>query len=214
MTAVKIMNADFSMMKFSSVKVKSDLYFIKAYIDKKDIVLKLPALRIPFDSRVNQFGVLEVNVSVGNKNEDLLIKLKELDDNIQKFSKELGWFEGEYKYLPFLKESDKFDPIVKLKISKTDENISTLFFDKQKNPLEVKTFDDVVELMKKGNYIESAIRCTGVWINKKNNTFGLSFKTDQILLKSVFVPEKDFEFNSDTDESTDTEILFSDSECE
>jgi hypothetical protein len=194
MVFYKVKEIDFSQIKFSKTNKKTGLRFMTAYYDKKSFGIKLPKLRIPFDSRVNQFGQLEINISLG-KEEELQKSLQKLDEEMETFVTENEWFEqGEdYCYVPFVKQSEDFPASIKLKITKKDDMIKTLFYDEEKQKIDVKDYRDVVDLIKKGTCIQSAIECSGVWVS--GNKFGLTWKTEQIRIISR--PDAPFDFDED-----------------
>lgn len=205
-----------SEIKFSRAKSNSGRRFIVAYYNKKNLALKLPKLRIPFDSRVNQFDQLEINVSLGS-NQELIDKIKDLDEKMIEFALEHNWFNGKaFDYTPTLKESknNQFPPTLRIKVPNKDNVIKTLFFNKDKTKIEINDETDVVSIMKKGTHVQTAIECVGVWINESK--FGLSWKAEQVRIISK--PEEineEYTFDdSDDEEISDTELLIDDSDDE
>lgn len=213
----KITDIDFSEIKFSKTKSSSGRRFILAYYNKKILGIKFPSLRIPFDSRVNQFGQLELNVSLGN-NEVLINKIKDLDTQMQDFCKTNNWFTEEVipSYTPMLKEANNgnFPPTIKFKVPNKDNIIKTIFYDENKQVIDIKNENQVVDLMTKGTRIQSAIECVGVWFN--DNKYGLAWKAEQIRVMSK--PEEnvnvneDYSFISSDEEISDTDLLIDDDE--
>lgn len=210
----KINNVDFNELKFSKTKKSTGLRFVIVYLNKKKVGLKLPTLRIPFDSKVNQFGHLEVNLSLGT-DKTLIEKLQTLDQCMLKFAEENKWFEGiakeDLQYTPMIKESTNgnFPPTIKVKIPYKENVVGTVFYDADKTVIPVDDQESAADLLSKNKKIQTAIECVGVWIN--NNRFGLSWKAEQIrILKDEPVSqEPDFEFDSDSECSgmSDTELL-------
>lgn len=209
----KINTVDFSELKFSKTKKSSGLRFVIVYLNKKKFGLKLPSLRIPFDSKVNQFGQLEVNLTLGD-DDSLTDKLRQLDEWIVKYAEEHKWFEGiskeDIQYTPMVKESvnGNYPPTIKIKIPYKDNVVGTIFYDADKTVVPVDDQESAVELLSKNKRIQTAIECVGVWIN--NNKFGLSWKAEQIrILKDAPLVQQEPEFESDSDCSgmSDTELL-------
>ncbi len=209
----KINTVNFSDLKFSKSKKSSGLRFVIVYLNKNKVGLKLPSLRIPFDSKVNQFGQLEVNLCLNNEGA-LIEKLKELDECMLKFAEEHNWFEGipkeEIKYTPMIKESanGNFPPTIKIKIPYKDNVVGTIFYDTDKTVISVDDQEAAAKLLSKNKRIQTAIECVGVWIN--NNKFGLSWKAEQIrFLKDAPPVPQEPEFDSDSEYSgmSDSELL-------
>lgn len=221
MEFTKINEIDLSKIKFSRTKNSSGFRFISAFYNKKSIGLKFPSLRIPFDSKVNKYNQLEINVSL-DKNEELINKITDLDNQMKLFAVENKWFNSnvEYDYTPMLKKSNSdYPPSIKMKIPIKDSVISTTFYDENKKKITVDNYNDVEDLMTKGTNIQSAIQCVGVWFN--DDKFGLSWKAEQIRIMSK--PEikqesnnnqEDYAFCSDSeeDENSDVDLLIDDDE--
>lgn len=211
----KVTDIDFSQLAFSKTKNSSGKRFINAYYNKKILGLKFPPLKIPFDSKINMYDQLEINVSLGI-NEDLIESVKNLDEEMVKFADENKWFKDEnYKYTPTLKESSNgdFPPTIKMKIPVNNGVVKTTFFDENKKKINISTRNDVVNLMKKATVIQTAIECVGVWfIGEK---FGLAWKAEQIRIISKpeqFNREEEYGFcsSSSDDDKSDTELLIED----
>lgn len=211
MNFINVADFDSTKLKFSKSKNTSGRRFILAYYDKKSFGLKFPQLRIPFDSKVNQYGQLEVNVSLGS-NTELIDTLNVLDEQMKIFAEEHSW--GDVEYCPMVKESTNGDypPTIKMKIPVKDGIVKTSFYDISKKRLPADTEEDVVKLMKKGAYIQTAIGCVGVWFNDER--FGLTWKAEQIRIMSSPEPDPtpgNTFFCSDTDsEVSDLELLIED----
>lgn len=210
----KVMSVDFSKIAFSKTKTTSNKKFLSVYYNKQNLGLKLPSLRIPFDSKINQYDQLEINVSL-YKNEDIIEKLQKLDEYMLDFCKENNWVSSDnVRYVPMLKKSvnGNFPPTIKMKIPVKDGEVKTLFFDENKKKIDISTREQVTEHMKKGVYIQSAIECVGVWV--MGNSFGLSWKTEQIRINSRPFEQQDegYAFWSDSEDSdkSNLELLIDD----
>ena len=217
MSFYKVNDINFSELKFSRTKKTSGRRFILAYYNKKSFGLKIPKLRIPFDSRVNQFGQLEINLSLG-RDEELINKLQNLDEEMENFAILNEWFEdgADFTYNPMIRQSGDFPPLLKMKVQNKDGVIKTLFYDEAKKKIDVNDEDDVVSLMKKGTYVQSAIECTGVWFGE-DNKFGLCWKAEQIRIMSrpSSTKEEDcFTFCSDSEEEPESNGLLIDDDDE
>ena len=214
MSYLNINTVDFSQLKFPRQKSNSGTRFISAFYNKKALGLKLPKLRIPFDSQLSRYGQLEFNISLGN-NQEIIDKFYELDNQMVKFAEEFSWVEESCEYVPTLKESknSEFPPTIRIKIPKKDNTIKTLFFDKEKKKVDTLTNEDVLALLTKGTHILSAIECVGVWFNDER--FGLSWKAEQVRIVESPSTKKSsedyaFEDDSDIDSLSDTELLIDD----
>jgi hypothetical protein len=173
---------NFQNLKFSTTKQTAGRRFLNVYYDKKPLGIKLPSLRIPFDSKINHYGQLELNVSLGNNN-DLISKVKELDSDMVNFAEVNEWIDHDCEYVPTLKVSkgNSYPPTLKAKIPFRGGSVETSFFDKEKNHLtNIESLNDASKLLNKGKYILSALECTGVWFNEQR--WGLSWKAVQIRL--------------------------------
>ncbi len=222
MEFLKIENVDVKEIKFSKTKSQKGRRFINAYYNKKILGLKFPSLRIPFNTKINQFGQLELNLSL-DKNDALIKSIKEIDNQMSSFCKEHEWFPGSVKpvYTPMLKESVKGDypPTIKLKIPIKDSNeIKTSFYDSTKKKMVVKTPEDVSEVLKQGVRVQAAAECNGIWF--MDNKYGLSWKAEQVRITMAESKSRkpdvddDYLFCSDSDDESksDIELLISDDE--
>ena len=211
MSGIKTTNvtdAKWDEMKFSTPRTNTGKRFIKVFYEKNPLVLRLPKLKIPFDSQLSQYGQLEMNVSLGS-NEKVITALKEMDDQMMTFVDTHGWYnkDDEKTYFPSLRESKNGDypPTFKIKIPKRDGVIDADFFDKDKKKIKVNNDSDVLSLLKKNTHVISAIECTGAWF--MGDRYGLSWKVVQM---RVYEPEPQsddtIEGYSFQDSSDDEEI--------
>ncbi len=201
----------FSDLKFSKSRSKSGRRFILSYYDKKPILLKFPRLRIPFDSKLNKFNQLEINVSLGN-NVTIIDKIKALDICMVEFALEHNWFSGEFDYVPTLKESKNrsFPPTIKFKIPIKDSVIKTKFFDNNQQSINIGCTKEIEDLCTKGTEIFSAIECIGVWFSE-DNRFGLTWTGVQVRVMDQ-EPDPEDLFDSDLEDVSDVEFLVDDDE--
>lgn len=218
---VKIESLPVDEIKFSKTKNQKGKRFINVFFNKKTLSLKFPSLRIPFNTKINQFGQLELNLSL-DKNESLIEKIKKIDEKMKNSCKDEDWFEDCSKclYTPMLKESvgGAYPPTVKLKIPYKDYNsreIKTTFYDKDKQKMSIKTSEDVSEVLTQGTKVQTAAECVGVWF--MGNKYGLTWKTEQVRIteKNEFRKkeiQEDYAFCSDSEDESqsDTELLISD----
>jgi hypothetical protein len=215
MSYLNIDSVDFSELKFPRPKGSSGSRFISIFYNKKAFGLKLPKLRIPFNSQLNQYNQLAFNLSLGT-DEDLICKFKQLDEQIVKFAEDLGWGTEGLEYAPTLRESrnNDFPPTIGIKIPREDNTIKTIFFDKNKSRINVNTSDEVLKILSKGTSVLSAIKCGGVWFNDKR--YGLSWKAEQVRVVELPMTQKineEYAFvedSSDLDSLSDTELLVDD----
>ena len=218
MQFIKVEDVSPEEIKFSKVKSQRGRRFINVYYNKKNLGLKFPSLRLPFNTRLNQFGQLEVSVSLV-KGSELLDRIKKIDDFMKKSCQVEGWFPGSASanYSPMLKESTSGDyaPTVKVKIPLDEnKNVKTKFFNYEKDKIAVTKPEDVSDELKKGTCIQIAAECVGVWF--MDNRYGLSWKAEQIriLQKSDtqnLDASEDYSFYS-SDNSSDLSLLISDDE--
>lgn len=206
-------SVDFSSLAFSKTKMQKGKRFLEVFIEKKPLGLKLPTLRVPFNTKLNQYGHLEVNLSVDKvKDKELFNALNYLDSEMKKHSEKNGWFERQNgEYSPFIRESanGKYNPTIKAKIPfKEDNSVKTLFFDKEKKRVQVSGPADIPELLQQNSKIQMAIQCVGVWFI--GNKYGLSWKADQIRIlekneyKKSYIDEE-YAFCSDSESDNDSE---------
>lgn len=217
---------DFSSLAFSKTKMQKGKRFLEVFLDKKPVGIKLPTLRVPFNTKLNQYGHLEVNLSIDKlKDKELFKALSSLDDEMKSHSEKNKWFEGTQKgeYSPFIRESanGKYNPTIKAKIPfKEDNTVKTLFFDKEKKKIQVSGPADIPDLLQQNSKIQIAMQCVGVWFI--GNKYGLSWKADQIriLEKNEYTRPKideDYAFCSDSEsdnesEKSDIQLLIEDSD--
>jgi hypothetical protein len=206
----KIQDIDFSQLKFLKNKKFTNSKFVEIFYNKKNFGLKLPTLRIPFDSRLS-YGKIEVNLSLKDKPE-LIETFKNFDDAIVRHIKEQGFPVDNLNYFSTLRESKNGDypPTLKFKIVSIDNQVKTLFFDSDKNKIAVKNNDDVLNILKKGTRATTAVDCLGVWMN--DTMYGVAWKVTQLrLAKNVeqMLDECNFEESSNDGNSLDscTEFL-------
>lgn len=203
----KINEVDFSKLGFSKTKKKEGLRFLKVFVNKKNLGLKIPTSRIPFNSKVNNFGNLEVVLSL--ENQEVITKLKELNENMMEYAKNNDWFDErtDIEFSSSIRENGDFPPLFKVKIPVKDEEVQTIFYDKKNNLISgINTQEQATEYLTKNTKIQMCIDCVGVWIN--GNKFGLSWKAHQIKIVSSPQPEdEEAVFESDSeDDSSDSDV--------
>jgi hypothetical protein len=207
----KIQDIDFSQLKFLKNKKFTNSKFVEIFYNKKSFGLKLPSLRIPFDSRLS-YGKIEVNLSLKDKTE-LSDSFKKFDESIVRHIKEQGLIDTDkLTYFSTLRESKNGDypPTLKFKIVTLENQVKTLFFDSDKKKISVKNNDEVLEILKKGVRTGTAVQCLGVWAN--DTMYGVAWKVTQLrLAKNVeqILDECNFEESSNDGNSLDscTEFL-------
>lgn len=208
---------DFANLKFSSIRKTSGLRFIQAYNDKKPFRLQIPTSRIPFDLNMNFYNQLELNISLGN-NQEMIDNIQAIDEQMVQFAIENKWFKSkDFIYTPMLKKSkdDKYPPTIRIKFQKKDDDITTIFYDKKKDRIDIHKVKDVINLLKKDTYIKSAIECVGVWIN--DTKFGLTWKAVQLRVmpnpNQPTIEPDEYMFNSDSESfGSDMELMIDDDE--
>lgn len=178
---IKITDVNSAEFKFSKTKQTSGRRFLSLFYNKKNLNVKLPKLRIPFDTKLSNYGQLEVNFSLGD-NTELINKIKEIDAKMIVFAEEMSWNSTECEYCPMLKVSknNAYPPTVRIKIPIKNEVVDADFFDSEGAELGINSSEGVCDLLTKGTYALSAIECVGVWFN--SDKWGLSWKLVQLRL--------------------------------
>jgi hypothetical protein len=206
----KIQDIDFSQLKFIKNKKFNGNRFVEVFYNKKNFGIKLPRLRIPYDTRVS-YGKIEANFSLKDQKnlEEAIIKF---DESIPIHAKEQGWEIDNLTYFEMLRRSKNNDypPTIKFKIVSNETGIKTSFFDSKKEPVNVKTTDEVLELLRKGTNALTGIQCLGVWFNE--NMYGVAWKLCQVRICETIeeiMEECNFEDSSNDGNSIDscTEFL-------
>jgi hypothetical protein len=209
----KFTDVKFNELKFPKTKQTTGNRFLSVFYNKKKLGVKLPKLRIPFDTKISTFGSIELNLSLG-ANEDLISKVEEIDRQIVAFAEEHGWNTEDSEYVPMLKKSsgNAYPPTIRVKVPVKDGVIATTFFDENKQEIEVKNEDEICALLPKTTHILTAIECTGVWF--MNGRYGISWKLSQARVEKPKPIEECLEecnFASDSDaESLSGECLVDD----
>jgi hypothetical protein len=213
-TMTSIKTVDFSQLNFSTQRNKTGRRFIKVFLDKKPLCIKLPKLRLPFNSQLSQYGQLEANVSLG-EDFDLIEKIKDLDSKMVDYAIEHKWFKDgvDFDYAPTLKISrnGNYPPTLKIKVPKKEGVIDALFFDNKKEALHVENDTEVLQILVQNSRIISTVECVGVWFI--DNRFGLSWKFDQVRVYSPEVSkpknnEYAFEDSSDNESDLDECLIY------
>lgn len=182
-------------LKFPKTKQTTGNRFLSVFYNKKKLGVKLPKLRIPFDTKVSTFGSIELNLSLG-ANQDLIDKVEEIDRQIVAFAEEHGWNSEDTEYVPMLKRSsgNAYPPTIRVKVK------DSTFFDENKQEIEVKNEEEICELLPKTTMVLTAIECTGLWF--MNGRYGISWKLVQARVEKQQSVEKMMEecnFESDSD---------------
>lgn len=209
-SSVKITDLDPSKFRFQPVKPKSK--FRPLYFDLNTLIVKFPKLRIPFDSRLNTYGQSEVSISLqcnpNNKvkTDQLIDKIKEIDDYLKELAVKEKWLEGfpaDIRYNSILKVpvNSKFTPTIKAKFSKYKGEIDSVFYDANSDVLECSELD-LLNKLKKGTLILASIEFSGLFFNDK--TWGMTTKfynakiyeavpevVEPIVLTSLFLESSD-----------------------
>lgn len=206
----KIEDIDFKNLKFSSTKKTTGMRFLQVYDEKKNLDIKLPKLRIPFNTKLNLYNQLELNISLGS-NTGLIDKFKEFDEQMIQFAKDQNWgLEEPFEYTPILKVSKgDYPPTLRIKFSIKDNIVDTLFYDESNKKMQVNTATDVIGLLKIGVEVYTLISCVGVWL-KDSNKFGITFKVSQVKISAKKKEEpinEEYLFESDDDDFPDSELL-------
>jgi len=205
----KIQDIDFKNLKFSSTKKTTGMRFLQVFNEKKNLEIKLPKLKVIFNTRLNLYNQLELNLSLGNDSE-LINKFKEFDEQMIQFAKEHNWGVQEpFEYTPVLKASkdNKYPPTLRIKFSIKDDIVDTSFYDASRNKMEVNTVEDVIKHLVQGTEVKSAISCVGVWLRDANK-FGVTFKLTQVQIQAKKeVKNEEYLFESDDDNFEDQELM-------
>lgn len=204
MSVVELSKINFDDLKFAPNKSSSKRIFMKLFYNKKPFIFKIPRTKIPFNSQKNNYGQLEICLSIPSK-------LSSYFNNLDKKIKELLNEEkpdNNYEFSPSLKSSNpNFDPLFKFKIFKTEDKLPNIF-DKDKEPINVSTEDDLLIHFKKRNEAICAIECGGLWAIE--GRCGLSFKLIQGRVFNTDNIPQDEDYAFDDSDSSVSDYLFDD----
>lgn len=203
----KIQEVNLETLTFSKTKVKSNNKFLYVYSDKKPLILKIEKARVPFGlqkdnlSSKNQYIL---DLALDSEGETLKSFEKFTKAVVEKVHKDFysdkniqdveGMFNNFIKY----PENSMFSPTLRTKIIVSDDNIPKCdFYSSEKNEDGKFPKIDVVEkgnepyLLKsvcKGTHVETILECIGLWFF--NDRFGISFKTNQMMIYPNTIVEK------------------------
>jgi hypothetical protein len=204
-TYFKITDPSFDYSKIEVAKVKYDKKFVKLSYEKNLFAFNLPKLEILFDTKVNQFGKLELSLSLKNSPE-IEEKIKEFDTKIVDIIGNAGLLDGDEVYTPFLKENNKYPPYIKFNIPVKDSVFTTDFYSGKKNPITINSQNDVTKLLQKNNTAATSAEVTGVWFMTVQGTkkWGVTFRLSQCLVKTLKQEpvEDQFLFEDSSDSSS------------
>ena len=203
-SVVELSKAQFQDLKFAPNKSTSDKIFMKLYYNKKPFLFKIPKVKIPFDSQKNNYGQIEVCVSVPA---ELAEYFKKMDTAIEELLKKEKPG-AQYEFMTSLKQSNpSFDPLFKFKIFNAQGKYPALF-DADKKPITTLTDNDMLLHLKKRTQAIFAIECSGLWI--REGKCGVSFKLVQgRVFDSENTPQDD-DYAFDDSDSSIEECLFQD----
>lgn len=204
MPLVELSKIDFNTIEFAPNKSKSQRVFLKVFSDKKECVFKIPKSKIPFNASKNNYGQVEVCLSISKKYSEYFEKMDQTAKALLKKAKP----DNDYEFLPTLKQSNpSFDPLFKFKIFKSDDKFPDIY-DSDKNHVNITSEDDIMLHFKKRNEALCAIEWTGLWIME--NRCGLSFKLVQgRIFDTVSEPQED-DYLFDDSGSSENDYLFDD----
>lgn len=217
----KIMDLDVSKFRFKPTKPKSK--FRELFVDLCPFVVKMPKLKIPFDSKINMYGQSEISMSLQDTNtkaftsEQIIEKFKDLDAFIQNYAKQEGFLEGfpdTIRYNPILKVSlnGNYAPTIKAKIAKNKNDIDSVFMDKDNNEITFANEDEIIKRLTKGSYLLSSIHFAGLYFNEK--TYGMTLKFHKCKIYDTIIQQEppklqtvNFLDSSDEEENDNDGIL-------
>lgn len=179
---VKIMDLKPSEFRFKPVKPKSKFRALVHNLDT--LIVSLPKLRIPFDSKISKYGQLDINMSLGNTyskkitSEALIEKFKQIDIYMQEIAKKENWLAGfpeDMEYNPIVKSNNiNYPPTIKPKIAKKKDTIESVFFDSKREIIDIVDENSLVPHLKKGTALLSSIEFAGVYFMGKS--WGMTIK--------------------------------------
>lgn len=216
---VKIMNLDPEKIKFIPAKPKTK--FRSLMYDYNPLIITLPKLRIPFDSRFNTYGQSEVSLSLGDtfgskiQSEKLIEKIESIDNYIQNLAKSENWLDGypNIRYNPILKRSQNsnFPPTIKAKFAKYKGEITSTFLNESNEKI-LDNEADLLNKLTKGTLLLTSIEFAGVFFNEK--TYGMTCKFYQSKIypqaletQPVQEPMETIEFLDSSDSDSDVECV-------
>jgi hypothetical protein len=177
-TKIKIM--DLNPSKFDFSPGKSSVKFRKLCVDLNSLVVKFNKLRIPFDSKVNMYGNLDINLSLQHSYtkvytaEELTEKLRSIDTYIQDLAKKENWLEyySNSRYNSIVKESknSNFAPTIKAKY----DTYTSKFYDENTKEISISDQKCLTQFLSKGTLVLTSIEFSGLYFNEK--TWGMTMK--------------------------------------
>lgn len=213
----KIMDLDVSKFRFKPTKQRSR--FRELFVDLCPFVVKFPKFRIPFDSKINMYGQSEISMSLtdnkGFTNEEIVEKIKSIDQFIQDYAQSEGFLEGfpeTIRYNPILKVALRgdFPPTIKAKIAKNKNDIESVFMDKDNNEISFSSEEEIVEKLTRNSFLLSSIHFAGLYFNDK--TYGMTLKFhkckiyDPIVQKQEpEIPKQNMNFLDSSDDDEENE---------
>lgn len=208
-TKIKIM--DLAPSKFDFSPGKSSVRFRKLCVDLNPLVVKFNKLRLPFDSKVNMYGNLDISLSLYNSytksytSEELTEKLRSIDIYIQELAKKENWL-GYYsnsRYNSIVKESknSNFAPTIKAKY----DSYTSKFYDENTKEISISEQNCLTQFLSKGTIVLTSIEFSGLYFNEK--TWGMTmkyyhtkiYKKEQEPIQEKQVDAVNLEFVSDSD---------------
>lgn len=210
-SVIKIMDLDPTQFKFKPTKKRSK--FRELYVNMNPLVVKFPKLRIPFDSKINQYGQSEITLSLGETytktftSEDLIKKIESIDKYIEEFGKSENFLEDfpdTIRYIPILKQSHtgNFPPTIKAKLAKRNGDIESIFCDEQMKEISFNSEEELLTKLTKGTLLNTSIHFSGLYFN--DNTWGMTCKFHQSKISTPKFAQKE-QKNIDFLDSSDDE---------
>lgn len=213
-SVVKIMDLDPTQFKFKPTKKRSK--FRELYVNMNPLVVKFPKLRIPFDSKINQYGQSEITLSLAETytktftSQDLIKKIDSIDKYIEEFGKSENFLEDfpeTIRYNPILKRSlnGNYPPTLKAKLSKRNGDIESIFCDEQMKEISFNSEEELLQKLTKGTLLNTSINFAGLYFN--DNTWGMTCKFHQSKISTPKFVQKEQKEQKNIDflESSDDE---------
>lgn len=178
---------------------------VRVSYDKNSLTLQTPKMKSPFGAFLSQMTENDpekyyLEMSFGGENpllEKFHTKLKELDDKMLDAGQENSqkWFAkkkisrelAEDKYSKCIRrfkdpdtkeETGKYPDTFRVKIPKSQDGRPQVeVYDKNQERVNVKSMEELLELVPKGTYVKAIVQCSNVWVTQK---YGMGWRLVQL----------------------------------
>jgi hypothetical protein len=204
-SVVEISKIDLNQVKIAPNKSKSERVFLKLFYNKNKLVFKIPKSKVPFNAQKNNYGQMEVFLSIKG---DYAEYFNALDEKIKELVKEVKP-NNDLVFSPSLRQNNpEYDPLFKFKVLKNDDKYPS-FFNEDKQPITISNDEDILAQFKKRNQVICAVEISGIWI--MGDKYGATYRLVQTrVFSSSLLHPQDEDYAFDDSESSESEYLFDD----